>query len=217
MSEEDLELFASADALEELETDEEELTEAEIEALFNAQKQGDELQKNLTEFTDGFAMEEFSALIGTLNLQHFSPGELLVMGGKHSTPGHRCEGKNQLPPKRHWPNILLTITVLDHLRATLGKSIVISNAYRNNPYNRCVGGASASQHKRFNAIDFVTRDLSPLDVALALMSIRNSGRFLGGIGVYNTFVHIDTRGVNREFKGKKTPQSHLDRLRAARA
>ena len=73
----------------------------------------------------------------------------------------------------------------------------ITNAYRAPAYNAAVGGKSASLHLKFNALDFQVPGLSTSDYAWALRRMRDEERFFsGGIGLYNSFVHVDTRGAN---------------------
>jgi uncharacterized protein YcbK (DUF882 family) len=87
--------------------------------------------------------------------------------------------------------------VLDALRDRLGKSVAITNAFRASTYNTCIGGVSASQHMRFSALDISVKGMNPVDCAMELRKMRDTEKlFHGGIGLYNTFVHVDTRGVN---------------------
>ena len=140
---------------------------------------------------------EFDGFIRSLNLKNFSTDEFLVLGGSHNTPGGPCAGKNTYPPKHLWPRIAKTAQVLDHLRDRLGKPIAITNAYRAPAYNACIGGASGSQHMQFTALDFRVQGMNAPDVAQALRWLRDKENFFqGGIGRYNSFTHVDTRGTN---------------------
>jgi hypothetical protein len=132
-------------------------------------------------------------------LTHFRPEEFLVLGGQNVSGA--CAGKNHEPPRELWANIIPTARVLDALRARLGAPIRIVSAYRAPDYNQCLpGAASASYHMQFRAVDFVCGDeRGPLHWARELRAMRNEGLFAGGIGVYPTFVHVDTRGQNRHF------------------
>jgi hypothetical protein len=145
-----------------------------------------------------FDDEAFVDFITGLGLRFFRPYEFLVMGGRHSDPNSPAYGKNSLPPQDLWRNIADTARVLDRLRLRLDSPIRISNAYRTKQYNQLIGGAKQSQHLVFNALDFVVEGNSrPSHWARALRSIRNDDRaFKGGVGLYDTFVHVDTRGHN---------------------
>ena len=86
---------------------------------------------------------------------------------------------------------------MDELRKRIEATIVITNCYRSPAYNAAVGGKSQSQHKQYRAIDFIVRNhMAPMDWAKVLRAIRDEGFFKGGIGVYNSFIHVDTRGKN---------------------
>lgn len=145
-------------------------------------------------------LADFVAFVTSLALKHFKPYELLTMGHQHTDPGSPAYGLNQAPPRALWNNIALTVQVLDELREVLGAAIVISSAYRSPAYNAAIAGAGGSQHMNFNALDFSVRSTSsPADWAATLKQMRASGRFKGGIGVYSTFVHLDTRGTNADW------------------
>lgn len=166
------------------------ISDAEVEALFNAQFQSRSAAPNWADYAD------FDQFIRGLNLRNFTTNEFLVLGGAHNSNGP-CAGKNTYPPRHLWPNIAETARVLDHLRDRLGKPIAITNAYRAPGYNRCIGGAKASQHMKFTALDFKVRGMKAPDVAAALRMLRDrENLFVGGIGRYNSFTHVDTRGTN---------------------
>ena len=121
----------------------------------------------------------------TLDIKYFTAAELLV---KTDVP------PNSLPSETLLDNILPTVKILDKLRFTIKKPIIIISGYRNDAYNRRVGGSKLSQHKEFKALDFTCDDLY---VAWRTLTIwRRDGMFKGGIGRYSTFIHLDTRNRN---------------------
>lgn len=138
-------------------------------------------------------LTEFEAFIGALGLQHFTANEFLFMGGSNASGG--CAGRNGPPPRNLWDNIVPTAKLLDKLRARLGTPIRLTSIYRNQSYNSCIGGEPGSFHMKFNAADFQTSG-NPRDWANVLLEMRAAGVFRGGVGLYNTFVHVDTRGNN---------------------
>jgi peptidoglycan hydrolase-like protein with peptidoglycan-binding domain len=122
----------------------------------------------------------------------FSSAEFLVKGAKHA-----INGLNKDPPQPLWPNIVKTVKVLVELKRRLGNPrITLNSVYRSREYNASVGGASNSLHMKFNAVDFTANSGSPSDWARILKQMRNEGFFAGGVGTYNSFVHVDTRGHN---------------------
>ena len=112
----------------------------------------------------------------------------------------RRGARNSAPPKAKWKNIVATLRIVDSLRSELGRPIVITSSYRSPAYNAAISGAAKkSQHMEFNALDIVVSGYSPKQVFDLLLAKRNKGAFKGGLGLYNTFVHIDTRGYNATF------------------
>lgn len=142
----------------------------------------------------GFSHAEFEAFIRGLGLRHFSPGEFLVLGAQNGSG--RCKGKNRFPPSHLWNNIKNTARMLDQIRDRLGVPVYITSAYRAPAYNACIGGAAASQHMRFNALDWqaASGSLSTWN-RVAHEVAATSGQFSGFIKDYpaSNFMHIDTR------------------------
>jgi N-acetylmuramoyl-L-alanine amidase len=146
--------------------------------------------------SSGFPRTEFDDFIRGLGLRHFAPGEFLVLGGAHHGSGP-CAGLNTFPPRALWPNIANTARMIDEIRHRLGHGVIITNAYRAPAYNTCIDGATASAHMLFNALDMKGTQGTAASWHAVAKAVRASDpRFTGGIGRYNTFVHIDTRGVN---------------------
>lgn len=105
--------------------------------------------------------------------------------------------KNSYPPRDMWENIVPTLRLVDRLREDLGRPIVILSSYRSPSYNSAIqGAATKSYHMNFQALDIAVAGYSPSDIFILLKEYRRSGRFLGGLGLYSTFTHIDTRGTN---------------------
>jgi N-acetylmuramoyl-L-alanine amidase len=139
------------------------------------------------------ALADFQAFVDGLGLRYLSAQELLFMG--HSNASGACKGSNGFPPKTLWANIARTAQMLDEIRHRLGYAVFINSAYRNLNYNTCIGGEPASLHMQFNAIDFRGANGNANEWHAVAKAVRASDtRFTGGIGRYNTFVHIDTRG-----------------------
>jgi len=83
---------------------------------------------------------------------------------------------------------------LQALRDVVGR-IDLTNAYRCKEHNADVGGATNSQHIKGKAADIKSNTLSPSEIASITDDLMKSEKFkLGGIGIYNTFTHVDIRG-----------------------
>lgn len=146
----------------------------------------------------GPTAQEFAAYFDGFAFPNFSGSEITPYFSRT-----RGGVSNSVPPKHLWPNFIQTMVVLQHLRQVLGRPITLTSTYRSPDYNRAVGGASQSEHVKFRAIDFQVSGLLPAQVAQVLRSLRGkvflnpatnkSFTFRGGIGVYATFVHVDTR------------------------
>jgi N-acetylmuramoyl-L-alanine amidase len=147
----------------------------------------------------GFPMADFRNFVASLGLRHISADELLFMGNSNA-PGGSCAGRNSFPPPTLWNNIGNTARMLDEIRHRLGVRVFVNSGYRSASYNSCVGGESASLHMRFNAVDFRAESGTAAKWHSVARAVRASDlRFKGGIGKYNTFVHIDTRGTNADW------------------
>ena len=83
---------------------------------------------------------------------------------------------------------------LEVLRAEVGP-ISITSGYRSPAHNRAGGGARQSYHVRGMAADITVAGMTPRQVRAKVLSLIAAGRMKqGGIGLYSTFLHYDTRG-----------------------
>ena len=80
------------------------------------------------------------------------------------------------------------VSVLQKIRDHFGKSVVINSGYRNDAYNKKIGGAAYSQHKYGTAADIMVSNTAPLEVARYAQTLLPSS---GGIGLYGGFTHVD--------------------------
>lgn len=135
--------------------------------------------------------QEYTDYLNSLFLTYFQPHEFTDYAYYI-----RRGVENSIPPKALFKNIEETIRLLDNnIRPLFGPTVMLST-YRNVNYNKAVGGAVSSMHLKNNAIDFVCAKGTPQDWYNELLRIRRLGDFKGGVGLYNTFVHVDTRGYN---------------------
>lgn len=150
-----------------------------------------ELERDLERFIDGLGLKWFK--------------------GRELTPywSRRIgDARNGCPPRELWENIVKTLTVLDALREHLGRPVILTSTYRAPAYNRAVGGERASYHMKFMACDFQVNGVRPAIAHATLKRWRDEKRrfalpggrgawtFTGGLGLYDTFVHLDCRPYN---------------------
>ena len=84
------------------------------------------------------------------------------------------------------------VDLLEQIRAAAGGAVTINSAYRSPAHNAAVGGVSSSQHLYGRAADIVVEGASPLLVGQMAEHYLDRR---GGIGVYQTFTHVDTRTI----------------------
>lgn len=91
-----------------------------------------------------------------------------------------------------------TVNILQAVRDYFGRPVYINSAYRTPTYNKRVGGVSNSQHVKGTACDIRVDGLSSKVVA-AFLEAKYPKH---GIGWYNTFVHIDSRGSKSYWRNR---------------
>jgi hypothetical protein len=111
----------------------------------------------------------------------------------------KCEGMNfHMLDKR-------LIVMAQKLRDYYGSGVIITSSYRHKKCNEKAGGAKKSQHKAGRALDFkftnpaahirFSDDIRKFQTGRYtpfVISILKNGK-IGGIGLYNTHIHMDTR------------------------
>lgn len=131
--------------------------------------------------------------------KYFKSHEWLVKGASHSNRRSKGFGLNTEPPFELWLNAVPLFELVDRLRDYAGTRIVLTSVYRSPEYNRAIGGAPQSYHKKFMAADLIPLDTTPLALWHLAKSFRDLRNFKGGIGRYRTFIHLDVRGRNVDF------------------
>ena len=79
----------------------------------------------------------------------------------------------------------------DKIREWLGVAISVNSGYRCKAYNRRIGGAMFSQHCKGTALDLNINWSGSW--ALKIFEVAKTIGGIGGVGIYDTFCHIDTR------------------------
>ena len=116
----------------------------------------------------------------------------------------------------HSDKILIStnlVHVLQKIRAKFGKPVRINSAYRTASYNAEVGGAAASQHILGTAADIT---VDGIDLASIYLYAESLG--VGGLGLYNSFVHVDVRdGYARWNESSKPTPAFRQKVRVTTA
>lgn len=135
------------------------------------------------------------------NIKSFKRGDKTKLSANFSVSEFECQcGK-----------CLETLINLDHvaklqkLREDLNASIKINSAYRCPAHNAAIGGEKNSMHMKGHATDIVVQGMTPNEVADAC-------EHFDGLGRYDTFTHIDSRGYKArwDLRKKKAPKGNPD-------
>lgn len=108
---------------------------------------------------------------------HFSEKELSCRCG--------C-GLNNVTPK--------LLALAEKVRSLLKEPMIVHCACRCKKHNADVGGSPTSKHLTGQAMDFHVNGMSPAALYNTIVKAWHDGKLplLGGIGLYNWGVHIDT-------------------------
>lgn len=90
------------------------------------------------------------------------------------------------------PGFFRHMNLLEEMRQEVGHALIINSGYRCPEYNTKVGGAQRSWHLLY-ATDIRPPIGAELTSRLKLMYRIALAQNWGGIGYYNTFLHLDTR------------------------
>ena len=90
------------------------------------------------------------------------------------------------------------VMVLQSIRSRFGAAVTINSGYRTPQYNAKIGGVAHSQHCYGTAADITVRGQKPAAVAAYARKIMPDW---GGVGIYNTFTHIDVREAKADWTG----------------
>ena len=114
----------------------------------------------------------------------------------------RCRDGSDVPPEL-MDNLRELVENLQVIRDHINKPVRVISGYRTPKYNRRIGGARRSQHMKAKAADLRVRGVSAAELReIILKLIKEKKIKKGGVGIYRTFVHYDTRGWNARWTGK---------------
>ena len=106
-------------------------------------------------------------------------------------------------PDEYMDNLEELVENLQIIRDHINVPMHIISGYRSPKYNRRIGGARKSQHMKAKAADIVVKSLKPTELREIIINLIKEGKIKkGGVGLYRSFVHYDTRGWNARWKGK---------------
>lgn len=142
--------------------------------------------------TRDYFLFAFGAYLTANGIEHFRAYELCDVGREKKDAEGGVVATLKAPPVELWPNIIPTVRVAEWIRMRCGTPIDVNSGYRDPDYNEAVGGAAKSRHVAFSAMDICDRRIGPAGIARMLEEHPEAPKM--GIGVYPTFVHIDTRG-----------------------
>lgn len=90
------------------------------------------------------------------------------------------------------------LEILEEIRVRFNKPVVINSAARCPAHNKAVGGSPTSQHLLGKAADIVIDGEQPGYVGSFVDAVRKD---CFGVGVYETFTHVDSRTGKGRWKG----------------
>ncbi len=118
-----------------------------------------------------------------------------------------CRDGTPYPERWRRSRALVLARVFQRIRLEVGGPIRVNSAYRTREYNARVGGSRNSQHVEGRALDLAVPRKLTLDEfrEIVLEVARRPSSLLRGVGVYPSFIHIDTRPSPRlvRWQGKR--------------
>ena len=113
----------------------------------------------------------------------------------------RCRDGTDVPEDL-MDNLLELVENLQIIRDHIDKPVRVISGYRTPKYNRKIDGARRSQHMKARAADLKVSGVSAKELHEVITGLIKEGKIKkGGVGLYRTFVHYDTRGWNARWSG----------------
>lgn len=110
----------------------------------------------------------------------------------------KCNMSNEV-----FANVKNVANNLQVLRDALKTPIHINSAVRCKDHNQMVNGSPKSQHLLGKAVDIITKKFSVNQIYDVVIKLREQGKVkFNGIGIYNTFLHLDLRDNKTEWNYK---------------
>jgi hypothetical protein len=142
----------------------------------------------------------FKAFLEAADVEDVLPTWQLV---RTASKWRECSGPRfEVAPTSEWTNIAGTLGFIKaHVEPRIGKVEAVSG-FRNEHLNRCSGGAKASAHRHFFALDLVPADadVERSDLIRSVCSVHSAagGDYEIGLGFYTGLrFHLDSKGFRR--------------------
>jgi uncharacterized protein YcbK (DUF882 family) len=92
-------------------------------------------------------------------------------------------------------NLQVLANALEVIHPFYNKDIIVTSGYRSPEHNKAVNGGTKSFHLLGKAADIYIQGVKPRALARLLAFCMKENLIpTGGLGIYSTFVHYDTRG-----------------------
>ena len=124
----------------------------------------------------------------------YTKGKAVKLTRNFKSTEFDCKGKKCCSKT---PIDIELVGYLQVIRNYFGKSVTINSGYRCAKHNKSVGGTTNSKHCSGMAADIVVKGIKPREVAKFAETIG-----IRGIGLYDTFVHVDSRTTKSFWQGQ---------------
>ena len=118
-------------------------------------------------------------------IKNYRKGERVSLSENFVSTEFDCKGKGCCSSTQIDSELVIKI---QKIRSHFGKAVTVNSGYRCEGHNTAVGGAKGSRHMLGMAADIAVKGTVPVEVAKYAEHIG-----VLGIGLYGTFVHIDSR------------------------
>jgi uncharacterized protein YcbK (DUF882 family) len=120
-----------------------------------------------------------------------------------------CHDEGRTPYPECWreERAIPLAKAFERIRELCGFPILVNSGYRTFDYNWKIGGAAKSQHMEGRALDLSPVFFTEVNLRKILAAAKQSRTegLITAIGVYPTFIHMDTRpGTPRNWGGSRT-------------
>jgi len=94
------------------------------------------------------------------------------------------------------------LNIMEDIRSIFEKPVIVHSWNRCKDHNESIGGVPESQHVKGKACDFHIKNTKMKEVHQVMLELYENG-VVNNMGLYDTFVHVDTR-EGRHFWDKRS-------------